>query len=231
MAFEGFGPGALGFLADLAEHNDRAWFAENRTRYERDLLGPQREFVDAVGAAFGKTDSRVQAVAAVDRSIYRINRDIRFARDKSPYKTYADLWFWIGPDRKFAPGYFMRLIPSAVWIGGGMHQLTDGQLRRYRLAVVSPERGPRLGAIVTAARDAGLEVGGAELKRLPAGFTAEGPAAELVRFKWLHAIRKVEPPPVELGSAAFVAWCMERFGEARPLVDWLAETIDGTETP
>lgn len=229
MLFEGFGPDALGFLADLAEHNDRAWFAENRERYERELLAPQRAFVDAIAAEFANVDSRVQAVPAVDRSIYRINRDIRFTRDKSPYKTYADLWFWIGADRKVASGYFVRLVPGAVWIGGGTHQLTDEQLERYRLAVVSPQRGAQLEAIVADARADGLEVGGASLKRLPAGFSAEGGRAELLKFTWLHAMLKFTPPPRELGSRAFVAWCMAEFRRVKPLVDWLAETIEGAE--
>ena len=225
MTFEGFGPGALGFLAELAENNDRGWFAENRARYERDLLEPERAFVEAIAGEFAKVDPRVRAVSSVDRSIYRINRDTRFTRDKSPYKTYADLWFWIGPDRKSAPGYFVRLVPCAVWVGGGAHQLTDEQLQRYRLGVVSPERGPRLVSIVEQARSVGLEVSGEGLKRPPAGFSAQGAAAELLRYKWLHALRKVSPPP-ELGSAGFVAWCMHEFAAVRPLVDWLAETIE-----
>jgi uncharacterized protein (TIGR02453 family) len=230
MAFEGFGPGALGFLGDLAENNDRAWFAENRERYERDLLGPQREFVDAIGAEFARIDARVQAVPNVDRSIYRINRDIRFTPDKSPYKTYADLVFWLGSDRKFSAGYFLRLVPNAVWIGGGTHQLSDEQLRRYRHAVVSPRQGPRLEAIVGRFREHGLEVDGAALKREPAGFRAQGERAELLKFTWLHAIRKVTPPPPELVGPGFVAWCMSEFQGVKPLVDWLAEAIDGVET-
>ena len=65
-------------------------------RYERVLLDRQRAFVDAVGAAFEGVDPRVQCVPAVNRSIFRINRDTRFSRDKSPYKTYTDLFFWVG---------------------------------------------------------------------------------------------------------------------------------------
>ena len=186
--------------------------------------------MDAIGAEFAKTDPRVRAVPAVDRSIYRINRDIRFSHDKSPYKTHADLLFWIGVDRKAAPAYFLRLIPGSVWIGGGMHELTDEQLFRYRRAVASPNRGPQLEAIVEAARADGLEVGGDTLKRIPAGFSAEGLSAELIRYKWLHAIRKVSPPPPEFAGAEFVAWCMGEFGRVTPLVDWLAEMTEGVDT-
>ena len=67
MKFEGFAADTLQFMSELAAHNDRAWFAENRERYERVLLDRQRAFVDAVGAAFEGVDPRVQCVPAVNR--------------------------------------------------------------------------------------------------------------------------------------------------------------------
>ena len=230
MAFTGFGPGALGFLGDLAEHNDRAWFAENRDRYERDLLGPQRDFVDAIGAAFAARDERVQAVPAIDRSIYRINRDIRFSRDKSPYKTYADVWFWVGSDRKFSPGYFVRMVPGSVMIGGGAHQMTDEQLRCYRVAVVDGLHGQWLEHIVDDLSAEGFRVGEATLKRVPSGFPAQHPRADLLKFTMVHAIQEVAPP-AEMAGPEFVDWCMERFSAVKPLVDWLAEQLGGAEAP
>jgi len=231
MAFTGFGPGALGFLGELAEHNDRAWFAEKCDRYERDLLGPEKEFVDAIGTAFAGRDERVQAVPAVDRSIFRIHRDIRFSRDKSPYKTYSDLFFWIGANRKSAPGYFMRLAPGELWIGCGAHSLTDEQLRRYRVAVVDGLHGAWLEQILGELGAAEYEIGEATLKRVPSGFPAQHPRAEYLKFTAVHAIAKLNPPPQEMAGPELVDWSMERFGEVKPLVDWLAEQLGGAEAP
>ena len=225
MAFSGFPQGAQAFLADLATHNDRDWFAENRERYERDLLGPEKEFVAEMASRFPAFDGRVQAVPAVDASIFRIYRDVRFSRDKSPYKNHADLWFWVGSDRKVAVGYFLRLIPGAVWIGGGIHTLTPEQLERYRNAVVSADAGSRLIEAVDAVRAAGLKVDGEQRKRLPSGFTAEGERAELLKYLWLHAMERVSPPPPELARPEFADWCLAGFGRARPLVDWLVEAV------
>ena len=225
MAFEGFGSATLDFLSDLAEHNDRDWFAQNRDRYERVLLAPEKEFIDALGEQFSAFDPRVHTVSAVNGSIFRINRDIRFSRDKSPYKTHADLWFWIGDDRKTAMGYFLRMIPGEVWVGGGTHQMTDAQTARYRSAVVSADAGARLIEIVDALRGDGLEVDGEQSKRLPTGFSAEGARADLLRYKWLHVLDKVSPPPPEFAGPQFVEWCMGQFARSRPLVDWLAETV------
>lgn len=225
MEFTGFGPGTMQFMADLIAHQDRVWFTENRARYDREVLDKQRAFVDAIGAAFSAIDPRVQAVPSVDRSIFRIFRDIRFSRDKSPYKTYSDLWFWIGEDRKTAPGYFMRIAPTEVWVGCGAHSLTPEQLARLRSAILAPDSGARLEAIFAKLTAAGYEIGEKTLVRVPAGFSADSPRADLLRLTVVHAMLKVSPVPPEFASKAFVDWCMERFLVTKPLVDWLVEAI------
>ena len=228
MSFTGFSPDSLAFLSDLAEHNDRAWFAENRDRYERELLGRERDFVDAVGSAFAALDQRVQAVPAVDRSIFRINRDIRFSKDKSPFKTYADMWFWIGDDRKSAPGYFLRMVPGSVAIGAGAHRLTPEQIARFRSAVVDGLHGPWLEHILDDLRTAGFEVSEPTRKTVPKGFSAQQPRAELLKHTdHLHALRAFSPPPAEFTSPEFVAWTMGQFAQVKPLVDWLVEQLGG----
>jgi uncharacterized protein (TIGR02453 family) len=227
MAFTGFTPDSLAFLSDLAEHNDRAWFAENRDRYERELLGRQRDFVDAVGAAFVALDQRVQAVPAVDRSIFRINRDTRFAHDKSPFKTYADMWFWIGDDRKSAPGYFLRMEPGRIMIGGGAHQLTAEQIARFRLAVVDGLHGKWLEHLLDDLRAAGFSISEPSRKTVPRGFSAQQDRAELLKHTELHAMRRFSPPPAEFIGPEFVDWSMQQFAQVKPLIDWLVEQLGG----
>jgi uncharacterized protein (TIGR02453 family) len=225
VGFEGFSAGTLAFLDDLARNNDRAWFAENRARYDLELLERQRAFVSAVGAAFSQVDPRVQCVPSVDRSIFRINRDTRFSRDKSPYKTHSDLWFWIGDDRKSSPGYFMRIVPEGVWVGGGAHSLQPPQLARMRAAIVASASGGKLESILGGLTAVGYEVGESTLVRAPSGFSADAPRVELLRYTMMHAIRKTEPVPQEFYSEAFVDWCMEGFAGVRPLVDWLVDNV------
>lgn len=231
MSFAGFTPDSLTFLADLAEHNDRAWFAENRDRYERELLGPERDFVDAVGAAFGALDQRVQAIPAIDRSIFRINRDTRFAHDKSPFKTYSDLWFWIGDDRKSAPGYYLRMVPGSVSIGGGAHGLTPEQLTRFRSAVADGLHGQWLEHILEDLRAAGFELSRPSRKTVPKGFSAQQARAQLLKYTEIHAVRTYSPPPAEFTTPEFVEWSVERFRQVKPLIDWLAEQLGGVFPP
>jgi uncharacterized protein (TIGR02453 family) len=106
MPFEGFPPEGLAFLAGLAEHNEKAWFDAHRAEYERGLLEPARDFVDAIGPELEAVHPGIHADPRVNGSIMRINRDTRFSKDKRPYKTHLDLWFWEGegPSR-MRPGF------------------------------------------------------------------------------------------------------------------------------
>ncbi len=92
-----------------------------------------------------------------------------------------------------------------------------------------PVRG--LNALLDDLRHEGYRVGDQTLKRVPAGYSAQHPRAELLRFTNVNAIAEVSPPPAELESAAFVDWCMQRFTQTKPLVDWLAEQLGGENPP
>lgn len=225
MEFTGFSDDTLRFLAELAQHNDRAWFDANRERYERELLAPQRAFVDAIGAEFSAIDPLVHCEPAVNRSIYRINRDTRFSRDKSPYKTYADMWFWRGVDRKLSPGYFVRIVPEAIWVGGGRHFMRPEDLAKYRAAVIAEDTGSELAETMGDLAADGYTLGEQTLKRVPRGFDAGHPRADLLRYTAVHAIEVAKPAPAEFTGTGFVDWCMARFERTRPLIEWLDEVL------
>ncbi len=121
-SFSGFDPAALGFLRDLGEHNDRAWFEAHRADYEGLVLRPARELVVALGGRLARLAPGVHADPRVNGSILRLNRDARFSADKRPYKTHLDLWFWEGdgPSRGCS-GFFLRIEADRVGYGAGMH--------------------------------------------------------------------------------------------------------------
>ncbi len=225
MGFTGFPADALTFLADLAEHNDRAWFSANRERYEASLLGPEKAFIDALGDVFATVDPRVRCEPRVDRSIFRINRDTRFSNDKSPYKTHADVWLWMGKDRKHSPGYFVRIVPEGIWVGGGAHFMEAEQLARLRAAIDDGRKGSQLEHLMRELEAAGYEIGGKTRKRVPAGFSADHPRADLLLYTAVDAITVASPVPAEFYDASFVDWCVERFAPVSGLVDWLVDAL------
>jgi len=188
--FTGFRPEAVQFLADLAENNDRAWFQPRKADYERLLKEPLQAFVAAVGE---RLEARgVPILADPAKSPFRIYRDVRFAKDKSPYKTNVGAGFpWIedgpaparGEGHRAAGGYF-HFQPGEMYLGGGMYHVEKPLIDAWRRAVVD-----RNDEVHAAIDEPGFHsffgrVNGHELlRRVPNGFPADHPDAELLRYK------------------------------------------------
>ncbi len=125
MAFAGFTHEALQFLADLAANNKRAWFAPRKADYERLLKHPLEALCVELAERFGDRD--IPLVADPARSPFRIYRDTRFSKDKSPYKPYVSASFpWQGG----GPGGYFSLRPGEIYLGGGLWHPGAGRPRR-----------------------------------------------------------------------------------------------------
>jgi uncharacterized protein (TIGR02453 family) len=220
--FSGFTKETVRFYTALRKNNNRDWFAANRETYERHVMAPARLFVAAMGERLRSIVPGIVAVPAVNKSIFRINRDTRFSLDPSPYKTNLGLYFWDGArSRMESAGFYVGLEPPDIMLGGGMYVIPDALLGRYRKAVVDPKRGAELAKIVAALRAIpGCAVEGAHYKRVPAGFDPGHKNAELLKHKGLYAGFGTKVPE-ELFSADFVDYCMERFEPVAPLHRWL----------
>jgi uncharacterized protein (TIGR02453 family) len=223
-AFRGFTKDTIRFYTELAKNNNRDWFARNKDLFEREVIAPAKLFVTALGAKLKTIDPGLLAVPAVNRSIFRIYRDTRFSLDPTPYKTNLGIYFWDGAHAKMeAPGFYFQLEPPHVLFGGGMYQIAEGLLGRYRRAVVDPKRGAELRKIVDSIRRLpGFEIGGERYKRVPAGFDPAHPGAELLKHKGLWAGCEM-PVPGELYSAALVDFCFERYMKMAPLYRWMVK--------
>jgi uncharacterized protein (TIGR02453 family) len=189
--FAGFRPEAIDFLADLAQNNDRSWFQPRKADYERLLKAPMEEFVAALAERFDA--HRLPLQADPKTSIFRIYRDTRFAKDKSPYKTHLGATFpWVEhrdpsaaiSHTEHSNGAYFHLQPGNSYAGGGMWQATKPRLDAFREAILDDE--PR---VHVALDDPAFlaEWGPAEshesLKRVPAGFPADHPMADQARWK------------------------------------------------
>ena len=180
-----------------------------------------------MGEAFDGVDPRVQCVPAVNKSIFRINRDIRFSQDKSPYKTYSDMFFWIGDDPEVrSRATSCASSPRGSGWACGAHSLVARAARAAaRRRSWRPASGGEFERMLGELEADGYEIGERGLVRVPAGFSADAPRADLLRLTVVHAIETVTPAPPEFESAAFVDWCLARFVRVKPLVDWLVDNI------
>jgi uncharacterized protein (TIGR02453 family) len=189
--FTGFRPEAIDFLADLAQNNDRGWFQPRKGDYERLLKEPMEDFVAALAESFTARGLPLQADPKT--SIFRIYRDTRFAKDKSPYKTHIGASFpWVegsGGDGSISHmehrnGAYFHLQPGENFAGGGMWQASKPRLDAFRQAILDDEARVR-GALEDPAFLA--EFGPVEshetLKRVPPGLPPDHPMADLFRYK------------------------------------------------
>jgi uncharacterized protein (TIGR02453 family) len=223
--FRGFRPEALGFLVELALNNERSWFHPHKSEYERLLKEPLAQLCVAVNEAF--VARGVPLAADPARSPFRIYRDVRFSKDKSPYKTAASASFpWTGEGGGVG-GYF-HLEPGEVFVGGGMWHPSPARLAAWRKAVVSDR--DRIHAAVDnpAFRSAFGEVGGDRLKRAPTGFAPDDPDIELLKLKDVTFGRRLSD--ADIVSPDLPATIAETLGHATPLLRLLA-TLPGEEEP
>lgn len=212
------------FLAGLAKNNSKAWFDQHRADYEEHCLEPAKAFVEAIGPQLRKISKTVNYEPRVNGSIFRMNRDVRFSKDKTPYKTNLDFWFWEGGKRGWeTPGFFLRLTSTAVVAGAGMHHFQSPEtLAAYRKAVLDAKAGRELEQITAKLTPA--ELGEATRKTVPKGFDKDHPRAAYLLHEGLYAMREQKLPKSVFGPS-FVVDCMAEFRRAAPISAWLTKHV------
>jgi uncharacterized protein (TIGR02453 family) len=210
MAFAGWPPSASDFYAGLEADNSKAYWQANRTLYDEHVRAPMEELLADLESEFGPW------------KIFRPYRDVRFSRDKSPYKTHIGATVGQG---------YVQLDAHRLAVGAGMWEMAADQLERYRRSVDVDRTGTALEAVVASARREGLTVmGHDELKTAPRGFPKDHPRIELLRYKGLVAWREWPAGPW-LGNAAAKDRIVEFFRTCRPLVGWLGGNVGATTQP
>jgi uncharacterized protein (TIGR02453 family) len=179
-----FSPQLFGFLRDLADNNDREWFAANKSRYVAEVQEPALAFIEDAGLRLPDVSRHFVADArTTGGSLFRIYRDIRFSKDKSPYKTHIGIQFRHTRARDaHAPGFYLHLEPGTVFMACGTWRPDRDTLHAIRTAIAS--RPGRWQAIVDhPAFRQRFRLGGEALKRPPAGFDRDHPLIEELKRK------------------------------------------------
>lgn len=215
-----FQPEALKFLRGLAKHNDREWFEPRRPLYERALKEPMLALIDEVTAAM--EDFAPEHVRPPHKIMMRIYRDIRFAKDKRPYKRQVSAW-WArrGMEKTSGGGFYLHIHPDEVLISAGVYMPEREQLlaiRRYLSEHAEAYRALHTKIMKTRGM-AFTNIDGAMLTRMPKGFAKDDPADELLRARnWGVQARL---PATLAEEPRLVREIVKRFKTATPLVDML----------
>jgi len=184
--FTGFRPEAIQFLADLALNNDREWFQPRKADYERLLKQPLEALCVALAERFEARGIPLTADPA--KSPFRIYRDVRFSKDKSPYKTHISASFpWTESGalthEEGDPGGYFHLGLGEAYVGGGMWHPATAKLAAFRQAVLSDPSSVHHVLEEGEFRRLFGMISGDTLKRVPAGIPADHPEAELLKLK------------------------------------------------
>ncbi len=205
----------LRFLAELKAQNTRDWFAANRARFEAHVAAPAQAFLTAFAAELTR-----QTGAPVSGKLYRLHRDIRFSRDKTPYNAHVHLGF-AEPERPF--GWLVGLEPGRLSIGYGTLAFPAPLLDRWRDAVAGPG-GAALAQILDALQAGGMRLDPPELKRVPAPLDPAHPQGALLRRKSLALWHDTLPPEDAFGADA-PQRLADSLARVAPLRGWSAANL------
>jgi uncharacterized protein (TIGR02453 family) len=221
--FPGFGPKALQFFHDLATHNDREWFQEHKSVYEKEVQEPMAALVSSLVQELARRG--LPLTGDPKRSMFRIHRDVRFSNDKSPYKTHAGAVLSRDGTKNFQGLLYIHISPEGSFTASGFYHPDPEQLAALRKAIA--EASERFQEVERALQKARLTLSrGEALTRLPRGFenVATGPIAEILKLKSFVVQRELSE--ASLGRPRLVKEIADFAETALPLLKFGWEALD-----
>jgi uncharacterized protein (TIGR02453 family) len=226
MEFTGFSESALEFLRDLTKNNNREWFQGHKKQYKELIQKPAQAFVLALGESLKLLSNGLEYDLRLNGSgsILRIYRDIRFSKDKTPYKTHLGIIFWEGARKKMEnPSFYFHMDATGGVLYSGFYQFSSDYLKAYRNAVDDPTIGSELETVLEEiSKQGGFDVGGDRYKRVPAGYDAEHPRADLLKNKGLWS-KSPDISPEEIIRPDLVDVCFDHAVRMVALHKWLVQ--------
>lgn len=205
MSFEGFPEAALDFYDDLELDNTKSFWEAHKSVYNDAVKKPMLALTAALEDEFGPA------------KIFRPFRDVRFAKDKSPYKTHQGAYVATGP----STGYYIQVGAAGVFVGAGFYEASSARLAVIREAMVDEAHGGQLVGLLAALEKAGWKIGGETLKTAPRGYDVDHPRIELLRHKSLTVGVDYGFDPF-IHSSDLVARVRKDWRKATPFLDWVA---------
>jgi uncharacterized protein (TIGR02453 family) len=197
--FTGFGDAAVDFYEGLEADNSKAYWQDNKHLYDDHVRAPMQALLLTLEPEFG------------EGRIFRPYRDVRFSKDKVPYKTQCGAT---------AGGHYVQISADGIMVAAGYYAMVPDQIARYRAAVDDERHGPELEEIVAGLHDDGYALGGDRLKTRPRGTDPDHPRLDLLRHRALFAHTSWEPSD-ELHTPALADRVAAAWRRMSPLADWM----------
>lgn len=221
--FEGFPRAGVEFLRQLKRNNNRPWFEKHKDKFETQVKFPMQSLIASLQPYFESFGPEFDVNPK--RSLFRIYRDIRFSKDKTPYKTHAAAHFVLRGKSKGTEGsgYYVHIEPGEIYVGGGVYMPAGDQLKKIRRAI-SDRQKEFLSIIIN--RDFAKLFGnieGDKLKRIPQGYEEDHPMSEWLKLKQFFV--GVEWKEAKCFKPLFVKEVAQVFETASPLVRFLNDAM------
>lgn len=204
MTFQGFPTAALDFYDDLEVDNTKSFWEAHKAVYAECVAAPMKALCAELAPTFGEA------------KVFRPYRDVRFAKDKTPYKTHQGAFVGVAP----STGYYIELSPRGVRVGGGFYEAGGPRLAALRDAMAEEKSGRALARQLTRFAKDGWEIGGEQLKTAPRGYAVDHPRIDLLRRKQLFVGRPYGFDEDALGPG-LVDRVRADWTALRPLVEWV----------
>jgi uncharacterized protein (TIGR02453 family) len=218
--FKGFPKEALEFLRKLKRNNNRPWFQAHRAEYEEFVRFPMQTLINDLAQVMSEIAPEVEFHPT--KSIFRIYRDVRFSKNKAPYKTNIAASFEVRPrgGPTETPGLYVGIEPGETWVGGGLYMPTAPQLKAIRRSIA--EKPDEWLAVVEAPRfkKAFGGIDGEKLSRAPLGYEPGHPMIEHLKQKQFYAGVSLDDAACQ--SPRFLKKVQGVFTDLMPLIRWLA---------
>jgi uncharacterized protein (TIGR02453 family) len=215
-----FSPELFQFLEELRENNNREWFQTNKDHYESAVRQPCLRFIADVAAHLHTISLYFVAdPSPTGGSLFRIHRDVRFSKDKSPYKTQVGMSFWHieGGKMVHVPGFYLHLEPDGCFAAAGVWHPDAATLKKIRAAIVQRPDAWR------AVCRSGLKIEGGKLARPPKGYDADHPLIE--DLKWKDYVTSISFSEVKVCRPGFISDFTAACRRMGPLVKFLTEAL------
>ncbi len=219
-----FKTSTIKFLRELEKNNNRDWFEANKHRYESDVREPALAYIEAMAPRLAKISPHfIASPKKVGGSLMRIYRDVRFSKDKTPYKTNIGIQFRHSAGKDVhAPGFYMHIEPSQVFLAAGIWRPDSETLKHMRMHI--DDNQTEWKKLTKSITGKGYALGGESLKKPPRGYAAEHPLVEDLKRKDFIAAQDLKSSVIS--KKEFVADSAKLFAAAKPLVQFICEACD-----
>ncbi len=222
MSFVAFPKESLALLKRIRKNNTKEWFEAHRQEYDRLILEPSRACVIELGEHLQALVPTINAVPKINGSLFRIYRDIRFSKDKTPIKSRIGLIFWQGNGKRMqSSSFYCHFSPDELFVAVGIRGFSNETLAQYREYIKDKKHRNKLHVIIEQMRAKGFTLPEPKYKRLPRGFDKIIEHEELARYANMYAYKVFSPQIVHSDNLIDILY--ETYEAMLPLQQWVYE--------